>query len=63
MRVVLSKNNTPIQMEKNDTRKKTGRKSENETRKKRPIGNYIMAGIFLVMVIFYVIYVNGMLAA
>lgn len=49
-------------MEKNDKRKKIGRKSENETRKKRPIGNYIMAGIFLVMVIFYLIYVNGMLA-
>jgi len=32
-------------------------------RKKRPIGNYIIASILLIMVIFYLIYVNGILGS
>lgn len=36
---------------------------ETERNKKRPIGLYIIATIFIVMVLFYLVYVNGVLGS
>lgn len=37
----------------------TSQEPNNTPKNRKPIGNYIMAAVIVVMVVFYLIYING----
>lgn len=48
---------------KTNSLEKTRSKKKKPKKPKKPIGNYIMFGILLLMVVFYLIYINGIVVS